>query len=296
MNRPTGSETIDDTWRELVTSALLGTDRRDPPSVEGALGDLAADIASDSPSERMLALVAGCTSVRRAGVRPLPVAPPIAAPADDARPICPSVAVERWRHVTTSWPVLEDEWTVTLLERGWRLSPALLPAALRRHRRDPFRHARVVAAGGSLAEWLIELRPELGPTRRAHVDPEVLLTVPDLPVPPDLLGRFRTGSAADASEIESSLRDLAADIASGRLGAAHRAVLVNLIARIDHAVLPDIARLVGEVDPSAPGHPLASVLADLATVRQRMLDELLPPGPVSPDRRRATPQHRRRPR
>lgn len=265
------SETVDDTWRDLVTAALLGTDRRDPPIVPGPLGDLAADTASESPSERMLALVAGCTSVRRAGLRPLPPAAPIAPPSDDERPICPPAATERWHHVTTSWPVLEDEWTVVLLQRGWRMSPTMLPAALRRHRRDVVRHARVVAAAGPLAEWLIDLRPELASTRpSATVDPAALVALPELPVPPDLAAPL----AAD--DADAAIHDLAIDIESGRLGTAHRAVLINLVARADRSSSAALLRAFDSVEPMAPGHPLASVLSDLARVRARMLDELAP--------------------
>ncbi len=60
-------------WQQLVTAALLGTDRRDPPDPPGPLADLVADTARSSPSERMLAQVAACTAVRRAGVVPGPV-------------------------------------------------------------------------------------------------------------------------------------------------------------------------------------------------------------------------------
>ena len=265
------SATVDDTWRDLVTGALLGTDRRDPPAVEGPLGDLVADTATDSPSERMLALVAACTSVRRAGLRPLPPAAPTAPPCDDQRPVCPAVAIERWRHVTTSWPVLEDEWTVTLLERGWKMSPTMLPAALRRHRRDAVRHARVVVAAGPLAEWLIDLRPELATTRpRATVDPAALVTLPELPVPPELVERI------GRADVDQATADLAGDVESGRLGTAHRAVLINLVARVDPGALPAMVRSLDAVEPMAPGHPLASVLSDLARVRGRMLDELAP--------------------
>ena len=55
---------------------------------------------------------------------------------------------------------------------------------------------------------------------------------------------------------------------------AHRAVLVNLIARCAPAALVDIADILQAVDSISPGRGLASVLADLATTRHRMLDEL----------------------
>ena len=61
------------------------------------------------------------------------------------------------------------------------------------------------------------------------------------------------------------------------LAEAHRAVLVNVIARCIPDGLPDIADVLGAVDARSPGHGLASVLADLAVTRHRMLDELAGP-------------------
>ena len=63
-------------------------------------------------------------------------------------------------------------------------------------------------------------------------------------------------------------------IGSGELGAAHRAVVVNLLARIRPDALVSIAASLGSIDQAAAGYGLASVLADLAITRHRMLDEL----------------------
>ncbi|HUV19413.1 MAG TPA: hypothetical protein VMW33_13100, partial [Ilumatobacteraceae bacterium] len=67
---------------------------------------------------------------------------------------------------------------------------------------------------------------------------------------------------------------LASSIVAGDLGPAHRAVLVNLIARVHPTSLPEIASALGSVESTSPGYGLAAVLADLAFTRQRMLDEL----------------------
>ena len=61
------------------------------------------------------------------------------------------------------------------------------------------------------------------------------------------------------------------------LAEAHRAVLVNVIARCVPEGLPDIAEVLGAVDNRSAGFGLASVLADLALTRYRMLDELAEP-------------------
>jgi len=262
--------TIDEQWRELVTTALLGTDRRDPPGADGELGDLVADSVRDDPSSRMLAQVAACTAVRRAGVLPGAPVTPLARPDDDARPMCTPDAVARWSHITSSWPVLEDEWMLTLIEQGWRLAPDLVPLVLRRQRRDPIRRARVLVAAGPLARWLVEHLPELRPTNSrppTGIEMARIGERPDLPVPPDLAPLLVAGGAEIGGTIAVGLEERS-------LGEAHRAVLVNVLARCPPDGLVDVADVLDAVDPSSPGHGLASTLADLATTRHRMRAEL----------------------
>lgn len=263
--------TIDELWRELVTTALLGTDRRDPPDAGGALGDLVADSVRADPSSRMLVQVAACTAVRRAGVLPGAPAVPLARPGDDPRTSCTPAAVSRWEHITASWPVLEDEWMLALIDQGWRLAPELVARALLRHRRDPIRYVRTQVAAGPLATWLTEHLPEFEPTRSkplASADAERIAMLPDLPVPPDLAPLLDASGAEIGGFIAVGLEERT-------LGEAHRAVLVNVLARCAPDALVDIADVLDAVDPSSPGRGLASVLADLATTRHRMLEELL---------------------
>ncbi len=265
-------------WDSLVTVALLGTDRREPPVAAGAIGDLVADTARPTPSQRMLAEVAACVAVRRAGVVPGPKLAPLAPPSADDRPVCVPAAAQRWGHLVRSWPVLEDEWTVTLIARGWRVAPELVAPLLRRHRRDALRRARVLVAAGPVAEWLVEHVPDLaGTAPPASIPPgalESLGELPELPIPPDL-------AALGALPGAECGRRLAAAIEAGSFGPAHRAVLVNLVARVPATSLAEVAAALAAVDPVSPGHGLASVLADLATTRQRMLDELARPEAMS---------------
>ncbi|MFK7920005.1 MAG: hypothetical protein AB8G14_18160 [Ilumatobacter sp.] len=263
--------TVDELWRELVTTALLGTDRREPPTVDGPIGELVADAVRVDPSARMLAQVAACTAVRRAGVLPgVPLAR-LAGPELDGRPSCTPAAVERWRHITTSWPVLEDEWMLTLIEQGWRIAPDLVAAMLQRHRRDRVRRARVIVAAGPLAGWLIEHLPELDVTTQRALtadEAEWLAELPTLPIPPELEPLLDASGAEVGGTIAVGLEERS-------LLEAHRAVLVNVVARCAPDGLVDLADVLDAVDPVSPGRGLASVLADLATTRHRMLDELL---------------------
>lgn len=265
----TGSTgTVEAHWQDLVTAALLGTDRRDPPEPSGPLAELVADTVRAAPSERMLAQIAACTVVRRAGVLPGPLLAGLATPAPDDRPSCRPAAVERWHHITTSWPVLEDEWSLTLISNGWRIAPELAPAMLLRHRADPIRRTRTMVGAGATGRWLVEHMPELAAKHRhADVSPETLAELPDLPIPPEL-AELLDVSGAQCGGV------LAAAIEGGALGPPHKAVLVNLVARVRPDALADIADVLDAVDSMSPGHGLATVLADLATTRRRMLDEL----------------------
>jgi hypothetical protein len=268
----TGREvTVAEQWRELVSVAMLGTDRRNPPEPDGLIADLVADAMRATPSERMLAQVAATVAVRRAGVLPGPPRPPIAGPDVDDRPICVPAAADRWHHLISSWPVLEDEWTLTLITNGWRVPPELVPELLGRHRADPIRRARAELACGPLAGWLVGHLPELAApgAASAHPDPSAddIAELPALPIPTDLEPLLTAGG-------DVVVRQLAGAIDSGALVHAHRAVLINLIARMRPDGLEDVAAALGAIDGRSIGFPLASVLADLARSRRRMLDEL----------------------
>lgn len=259
---------IDVHWDELVTVALLGTDRRDPPAIDGPIGDVVADAMAPNPAERMLIEVAAATAVRRAAFMPRDRAEPMTPPAVDPRPVCPPAATRRWQHIVVSWPVLEDEWTLTLIEGGWRAAPQIVPAMLARHRTDAVRRAHVLLAAGPLAEWLAEhvesLRPATGAARPDRAGIGVL---PTLPVPPDL--------ADLAGEPGERIGEVLADtLETGGLGNAHRNVMVNMLARVAPDRLGAIAEGLDRVSAVSSAHPLASSMADLARTRRAMLDEL----------------------
>jgi hypothetical protein len=255
-------------WRDAVTVALLGTDRRDPPPVpEGGLADLAADAALPTPSQRLLQQVAACTVVRRAGVLPGPVAPTVAPPPDDPRPFTPATATATWRQVVDDWPLLEDEWVLAVVRSGRRLAPELVPALLARHRADPTRHARVLAAAGPLGHWMIDWSPRLACTSKRPPVAESVGELSELAITPDLVGLL-------GAPPREAARVVAGGLAEGRFLTSHRAVLVNLLARVRPDSLPALATALGKVDPSSPAIGLAFALGDLAHLRHHMLTEL----------------------
>lgn len=252
-------------WDELVTTALLGTDRRDPPPPpDGPIADLVADALLPDGGSRMLATVAAVAAVRRAAFVPLPAADPLQPPETDPRPWCPPSVVSTWRTVVREWPVLEDEWLLAVVRRGYALPPDALVELVQRHRSDPVRRARVALAAGPSARWVVEHVPSLGASSPRRTPVEAVTSLPELPVPPEL-GELL---GADA---HTFARRLGADVGTGRYGPPHRAVLVNLIARCRPAVLVDAADAL-----EATGVGLALALADEARLRHRMLTELAP--------------------
>ena len=261
---------LDDYWDDMVTVALLGTDRREPPAAPaGGLADLAADDPQPTSSQRLLQQVAACAAVPRAGVLPGGPAVVLAAPAADPRPITPPWATGTWRRVVADWPVLEDEWVLAVLHSGHRLAPELVPPLLGRHRTDVVRHERALLAAGPLGQWMIEWSPRLACTGRrpvAGLDAAVH-QLPQLPIVPELLPLLST-PADEVAQV------LATGLARARFNAGHRAVLVNLVARMQPAALSTVATALGRVDPMSPSIGLAYALTDLAHLRRHMLTEL----------------------
>ena len=257
------STDLDTYWHELVTGALLGTDRRDPPAPPpGPVVDLIDDAVRPDAASRMLAAVAAVAVARRAAFVPGPPAGQLQLPEPDVRWCCSPTSVATWRTVVAEWPVLEDEWVLTVIGRGMRVPPDALVELLQRHRGDAARRARVAVAGGPLAGWLTEHVPSLAPTTRTTVSAESVAAVPELPVPPELAHLL----TADA---HTFVRRLAQGFDAGEFGAPHRAVLVNLFARCRPEVLPNASSTFAR-----SGFGLALALADLAGLRHRMLTEL----------------------
>ncbi|HWL41312.1 MAG TPA: hypothetical protein VNQ73_00110 [Ilumatobacter sp.] len=261
MNAP--SESAAEAWAELVTAALLGTDRRPVPDLPaGALADMVADGVHTDPADRMLAAVAAMAVARRSAFVPLPPAASLQPPEPDPRPIIPAVAAATWREIVAEWPVLEDEWTLAVVHGGWQLAADVLVATLARHRTDPVRLARVGRAAGPLAAWVAAHEPALAATGRRAVPPGAVEALPDLPVPPELAELL----AVDAHTFVGALVPRV-EVATPSL----KPVFVNLLARCRPEVLADTAAAL-----ATQPFGLALALADLCRLRSRMLDELRP--------------------
>ncbi|MER6181117.1 DUF5691 domain-containing protein [Streptomyces sp. NPDC001652] len=154
-----------DVWEELVTTALLGTDRRTPP---GAAPGRAAPVA-------LLDAAATQTVRRRAGLRPAPAAArPEPAP-EDARPALPAAAARRLSMLLADRPgtggggrrgtapdlmELLPQWLATANARGFAAPPEMLPALLDAARGRTDLRPAALAFAGPRAVWLARLNPD----------------------------------------------------------------------------------------------------------------------------------------
>jgi hypothetical protein len=268
--------TVADAWDELVTAALLGTDRRDPPELPaGPLADTVADALRPTPQGRLLAAVAAITVARRSGATPLPPHAALQPPEPDLRPLLPSGAVERWQAIVSEWPVLEAEWLAVAAASGWRPAADVLVGLLRRHRRSRVLADAVLAWGGALAGWLVDNVPDLAPADARPLPPTGAARA--LPVP----ARLEPLLDGPAEPLATALAE---GLAAGEYRWSHRAVLLNVAARVRPECLAGIVatlssgreRLGADGADSAP-LALWEALIELAVVRRAMLDELRPP-------------------
>ncbi|MFF8569973.1 DUF5691 domain-containing protein [Streptomyces sp. NPDC015408] len=152
-------------WEELVTAALLGTDRRTPPGSEPGPGAPAA----------LLDAAAAETVRRRAGLRPARAARrPDPAPADP-RPPLPAAAARRLTMLLADRPgaatggrrgaapdlmELLPQWLATANTRGFAAPPAALPALLDAARGRTDLRPAALRFAGPRALWLARLNPD----------------------------------------------------------------------------------------------------------------------------------------
>ncbi|MFI6552923.1 DUF5691 domain-containing protein [Streptomyces griseus] len=155
-------------WEELVTSALLGTDRRPPTPRGGPVPAAAVPTA-------LLDAVALHTVRRRAGLLPaVPAARPEPA-APDPRPALPEAARHRLAHLLAdraapsgggrrgTAPDLTElipQWLATANRRGFRAPAALLPPLLDAARARTDLRPQALAFAGPRGLWLAALNPD----------------------------------------------------------------------------------------------------------------------------------------
>ena len=250
-------------WANLVTTAVLGTDRRPLPEAQPGW-DAAA--RSDDPAIQLLDRAAAVATARRAGRRPAP-APAVIEPAPlDVRPVCPPAATAALsRLLGGQHEVLLGEWFALCRAGGFQLPAHLLPALLLRSRRQPALDVAVRQIAGERARWLADAMPEL----RLKRDPTALPTGTEPLLPP--------APPADSGAVVSAIIDTFADRSATWAAAAQMRLVA---AALEPVWLPTLLRELNR----APFHALTERtrvdLMGLAQLRSEMIASMSPPESV----------------
>jgi hypothetical protein len=143
-------------WDGLVSSALLGTDRRPahfeelPEAIQARLGD-----------GGLLDAAALATVYKRAGRKPLRDVEPLPQAPGEDRPLPRSGAVRRLAAMLGGFQTAAlGEWLRAADARGWGVPPEHLPALADYARNRAEYRPLVVQAAGRRARWMAELNPE----------------------------------------------------------------------------------------------------------------------------------------
>lgn len=210
MNSPSvpADSPAPDAWEELVTAALLGTDRRTPPGCAPG---------RDAPVT-LLDTAAVATVRRRAGLKPARAAQrPHPAPVDP-RPLLPPAAARRLAMLLADRPgagggrrgtapdlmELLPQWLATANDRGFAPPPQTLPALLDAARgRTDLRPAALTFAGPR-AVWLARLNPDWRFALRAT--PGGGAALPHLDDPAEVRQLWQEGLFAERVGLLSAIR------------------------------------------------------------------------------------------
>lgn len=172
-------------WEELVTTALLGTDRRTPA---GPVSGREAPVA-------LLDAAAVETVRRRAGIRPVRAAARPEPAAPDLRPPLPPAAARRLAMLLTDRPgtgggrrgaapdlmELLPQWLALANSHGYAPPPDVLPALLDAARGRTDLRPAVLAFAGARALWLARLNTDWRFALRAAPGGGAALPGPDEP-------------------------------------------------------------------------------------------------------------------
>ncbi|WP_062429177.1 DUF5691 domain-containing protein [Herbidospora daliensis] len=132
-------------WNELVSTALVGTERR----------------GLDSPFD-LLEQAAAQVVARRAGEQPGGGSPLAEAPGDGAAPVPAKAADRLARLLGGEFPRVLPEWLGLAARRSLRVPARLLPQLLTAGARDRSIRADLAVVAGARGRWLAGLNPEWG--------------------------------------------------------------------------------------------------------------------------------------
>jgi hypothetical protein len=149
-------------WSELVSAALVGTDRR--PFTAATAPKLIAH--RDGPAGLLAAAAMAGLRSRAGLVAVQGVQPPVAAPPEAGRVASPAAATTLARLLTerelNDRPALLAEWFTVAASRGLLAPPSLLPFLLDHGQRSVELRALIAACAGERGRWLAAQRPDWG--------------------------------------------------------------------------------------------------------------------------------------
>ncbi|MEV5998373.1 DUF5691 domain-containing protein [Streptomyces griseomycini] len=224
MSRTTAAvgPSLPDTWEDLVTAALLGTDRRTPAGCAPGPG---APVA-------LLDAAAAATVRRRAGLRPARAARrPQPAP-EDPRPPLPPAAARRLALLLSDRPggsgggrrgtapdlmELLPQWLAAANARGFAAPPAALPALLDAARGRTDLRPAALRFAGPRALWLARFNPDWRFALRSA--PGESTSVPGPGDPEGIDRLWQEGLFAERVALLTSLRSREPSAARGLLAA-----------------------------------------------------------------------------
>lgn len=181
-------------WAELVSTALVGTDRRPVPGTgagpdgAGRAGDEHSGHEHSDPALALLSRAAVAGLVRRVGAPPerFDGTLPVPAPADP-RPLLPEPAVRRLRAILDAYPKYLPEWLAAVRAAGFRLPAVFFPALLDLGRTNTLIREDLALVLGASGRWLAtasgtwkyllrEAREQADPQDRHSPDPDTRIS------------------------------------------------------------------------------------------------------------------------
>jgi hypothetical protein len=271
-------------WPELVSVALLGTERRDPP----ALADPAlAGLAGGSTEGRLLSAAGSLAVFRRAG-RLAPPAPPLpeAAPAE-ALPACGAAAAYRLLLLLDDHRALLPEWLRAVAARGLRVPAERLPDLLEAATASQALRTDVEPVLGERGRWLAGRSARWGwaaPLPAGEEERQALWLTGTRPERHRLFSELRRTRPAEARELleRGFAREEASDRAwfTGALGEglspADEPLLESALDDRRQEVRYAAARLLARLPGSALGRRMTERTVPLLRVENGAIRATLP--------------------
>lgn len=175
-----GPSEVTTLWREVAASALVGAERRPPPSPSsyGPLAEALSGLDRGNPTAQLLDLAVAITQYVRVGREPGTEAEPPAEPCppDDITECTPATAQRLRRMLDGDTPSVLPEWLSLAVAAGRRIPADRLADVLTLARRQSELRSLLRPALGKRGRWLGALNPDWGYTGgdADQTDPEAV--------------------------------------------------------------------------------------------------------------------------